>query len=87
LTHIRLLFAQISQHEMPAVAEETFGTGLFTAFPCFFAAFSPAGGGDFLGRVHGDEATVLALLADDNVEVDGILTTAFEVFLQSASIG
>ena len=61
----------------PAVAEEAFRTGLFATFPGFFAAFSPAGGSDFRGGTHGHEAAVLALLADDDVEVDDIFTIVF----------
>ena len=38
------------------------------------------GRGDFRGGAHGDEAAVLALLADDDVEVDDIFAIAFEIF-------
>ena len=48
-------------------------------FPCTeLDLHGPAGGSDFRGGTHGDEAAVFALLADANVEVDDIFAIAFE---------
>ena len=60
--------------------EEAFRTELFAACPGYFAAFSPAGGSDFRGGAHGDETTVLVLLADYDVAVDDIFAIAVEAF-------
>ena len=62
----------IGQHEVPAVAEKSFRTGILTALPCFFATFSPSGLKDFRGRAHGDKATLLALFPDDGLEIDDV---------------
>ena len=82
LSHVRLCFAQIGQHEMPAIADEAFRTRILAAIAGFFATFSPPGRCDFRGRPHGDEATLLALLSDDCIDVDDISLEALEVFLQ-----
>ena len=41
LAHVRLLFAQIGQHEVPAVAEEAFRTGILAAIAGFLATPGP----------------------------------------------
>ena len=86
LAHVRLLSAQMGQHEVPTVAEQTFRSGILAAVPGFLTTHSPPSRRDFRVRAHGHEAALFALFPDDGIDVDDVSLEAFEQFFQGASI-
>ncbi len=77
---------QIGQHQVPAVTDETFCTGVLATIPCFLARCDSPRCSDFRGRTNDDETTFLASPCGDGIEIDDAATETFEIFLQAVPI-
>ena len=84
LAGFRFCGAEVGQHEVPAVANESLGTGCFAALFGFFSTLGTTGCGDFGGGAHGDEAAFYAFLTYADFGVDEVVFAAFEGVFQGA---